>query len=145
MANDHGIPWQGKIPSDVAQFREKTSGSTVLMGYGTYVEFKEPLPNRRNVVANIEKVDVRPGFELILDARKFLQDFTEDIWVIGGPGLFAQTLDLVEELYLTQLQADFHCNKFFPQFKDKFELIQESEPVTENGITYTFQHWRRKS
>ena len=144
IANEHGIPWQGKIPSDVAQFRAKTEGGVVMMGYGWYVGQKQPLPNRRNLVATSKTEKLRPGFELVTDARDFLQTAVEDVWVGGGAGLFASTLDLADELYITQLNQDFNCTKFFPEFKDKFALAKESEPITENGITYTFQTWVKK-
>lgn len=144
LADDHGIPWQGKIPSDVKQFREKTEGHALMMGYGWYKEQEKPLPNRRNIVATSKPEKLRPGFELCTDARKFLQEAGEEIWVGGGAGLFASTLDLADELYITQLQANFACTKFFPQFKDKFVLKEESEPITENDITYTFQLWVKK-
>ena len=144
MANGRGIPWQGKIPGDVKYFRRHTENNSVLMGYGTYMEFEKPLPSRRNVVASSKDEQLRPGFELTQDARAFLDNASEDVWVIGGPGLFAATLDLADELYITQLDQDFQCTKFFPEFRDKFELKSESQPVTENGITYTFQFWARK-
>jgi dihydrofolate reductase len=144
IADEHGIPWQGKVPTDVRQFRDKTTGSAVMMGRGWYVEQKLPLPNRRNLVATTKPEILRDGFELVTDARKFLQETTDDIWVGGGAGLFASTLDLADELYITQLDQDFHCTKLFPEFKDKFTLSEESQPITENGITYTFQLWQRK-
>ena len=143
LANEHGIPWQGLIPTDVAQFRQKTLHSNVMMGYGWYLEQKQPLPERRNIVAYDKQETLRPGFDLVTDARKFLTDFKEDIWVGGGALLFANTLDLADELYLTQLDKDFNCTKFFPEFKDKFKLVSESEPQTENDITFTFQVWRK--
>ncbi len=144
IANDHGIPWQGKIPTDVAQFRQRTLHGNVMMGYGWYVEQKLPLPDRRNLVATTNPEPLRPGFERVTDARAYLQNAKEDIWVGGGAALFASVLDLADELYLTQLEGDFHCTKFFPEFNEKFELQDESQPVTENGITYTFQLWRKK-
>jgi dihydrofolate reductase len=144
MANDHGIPWQGKTPTDVKRFREKTTHSNVLMGYTTYTEFKVPLSDRKNYVASSKQENLREGFELVNDARKFLQDTQEDVWVIGGPGLIAATIDLVDELHITQLKAEFACTKFLPEYQDKFTLKEESEPITENNITYTFQTWVRK-
>lgn len=142
MANDYGIPWQGKIPKDVKHFRDKTSNSVVLMGFSTYVEFTEPLSDRRNLVASSQNQPLRDGFELVLDARDFLKKSKEDVWVIGGAGLFAQTIDLADELHLTQLEGEFGCTKFFPPFKDRFTLVSESDSITENGITYRFQLWR---
>ncbi len=143
LANDHGIPWQGKVPTDVANFRQKTLQGTVMMGYGWYVEQKQPLPDRRNVVASSKAETMRPGFEQTTDARKFLQDAKDDVWVGGGAGLFASTLDLADELHLTLLEGDFDCTKFFPQYQDKFELVDKSDPITENGITYHLTVWHR--
>ena len=144
IADEHGIPWQGKIPGDVAYFREKTIHGSVMMGGGWYKEQQKPLPERRNIVATSNPEKLRPGFEKAEDARKFLQNFKGDIWVGGGAGLFASTLDLADELYLTRIDKDFQCTKFFPDFEEKFSLKSDSKPVTENGITYKFQVWKKK-
>jgi dihydrofolate reductase len=143
MANDQGIPWQGKVPSDVAYFRDKTLGSTILMGYGPYKEFNSPLPDRNNVVASSRAESVQPGFKLTTNAREFLTDETSDVWVIGGPGLFNQTLDLADELYLTRIEGDFNCSKFFPEFSDKFEIKSSEASITENGIEFHFEIWQK--
>ena len=142
LANDHGIPWQGKIPSDVKHFRAEIDGGIILMGYGTYIELSKPYPGR-NLVATSKTEQLRPGFELVPDARSFLQGSTEDVWVFGGAGLFASTFDLVTDLHLTQLEGDFDCTKFFPEFKDAFTLTSQSDPITENGITFRFETWQR--
>lgn len=144
VADDHGIPWQSKIPTDVRYFRDKTIGGNLLIGYGWYQEMQKPLPNRRNIVATTKTEVLRPGFEKVSDARKFLLNSKEDIWVGGGAGLFASTLDLADELYLTFVEGDFNCTKFFPEFEDKFEKVSESEPITENGVTFRFTIWKRK-
>ncbi len=144
LANEQGIPWQGKIPSDVRHFRAATQHSIVLMGYKTYEEFTQPLSDRRNLVATHTNLPLRPGFEALSDARTFLGQVTEDIWVIGGAGLFASVLDLVDELDLTMLEGDFGCTKLFPEFTKAFEKTFETVPITENGITFRFTTWRRK-
>lgn len=145
MANDNGIPWQGKLPTDVGYFRNKTINSAVMMGYGWYIEQKQPLPDRRNLVAIDFPEQLRLGFERVDDARKFLQHAKEDVWVGGGAGLFASTIDLADELYLTKLDADFNCTKFFPEYEKNFELVAETKPQTENGITFRFTTWKRLS
>ena len=144
LANEHGIPWQGKLPTDVAYFRSKTIGGNVMMGYGWYTEQQKPLPERRNLVATTKDEKLRPGFETVHDARQFIKDFKEDLWVGGGAALFASTLDLADELYLTKIDADFNCTKFFPEYENDFELVSETEPQTENGITFRFTVWKRK-
>ncbi len=143
IATDAGIPWQGQVPGDVAQFRAKTLHSNLLMGSGWYAEQKLPLPDRRNFVATSNPQPLREGFERVSDARTFLQQFDGDMWVGGGAGLFASTLDLADQLHLTHLEGDWHCTKFFPEFMDQFQLVEKSEPMTENDITYYFARYSR--
>ncbi len=142
MANDKGIPWH--LPSDLKYYRSKTLKGSIFMGYGTYVEFDHPFHDRLNYVAIPDDIELRPGFKRVGDARQFLKSFKKDIWVIGGAGLLQETLDLVQELYITQLDQDFKCTKFFPEFKKDYKLVSETKPATENGITFTFQVWERK-
>jgi dihydrofolate reductase len=142
MATDHGIPWD--LPTDKQYDRDKTLHGNLLMGYGTYQVLDQPMPDRRNIVAVAGDETVRRGFERITDARAFLQNAQEDIWVWGGAGLIATTLDLIDELYITQIEGDFNCTKFFPEYKQEFVLASASEPVTENGTTYRFEVWKRQ-
>lgn len=147
LADNHGIPWQGRIPSDVAHFRQSTIHSNVLMGAGWYKEQREPLPDRKNFVATSTDTEMRPGFERVTDARVFLKKFKDSpevLWVGGGAGLFASTLDLIDELYLTLLEGDFQCTKFFPEYQQDFVNVSENDPITEGGITFRFTVWRRK-
>lgn len=144
LANDHGIPWQGQLPTDVKHFRDSTLHGNVMMGYGWYQEQKLPLPDRRNLVAFPDQEEMRPGFEQIKDARSFLQNTTDDIWVGGGALLFTDTLDLADELHLTLINKDFSCTKFFPEYEQSFELVSKSEPREENGISFVFTVWKRK-
>ena len=146
LANDYGMPWQGKIPTDVAHFREKTEGHAVLMGYVTYLEFAKPLKTRHNYVAAPPGTPpLRAGFEMVQDLVSFTNNYKDDIdlWIIGGGGVFAQTIQFANELYLTELEDDFHCTKFFPEYEKDFELVNKSAPISENDITFHFTIWKR--
>ena len=143
LADEHGIPWQGKIPTDVKHFRDSTIQGTVMMGMCWYKDQQFLLPDRRNIVATSSPEPLRPGFEKTTDARQFLKDFEGDIWVGGGAALFESTIDLADELHLTLLDVDFNCSKFFPEYEQKFAISSQSEPITENGVTYCFTVWKR--
>jgi len=145
IADDKGIPWWGKIPADVAYFKDKTTGSSVVMGAGWYNEQQRPLRNRKNYVATSDPNPLRDGFEKVTDARAFLQSTTENVWVGGGAELLTNTLDLIDELYLTLIEADFHCTKFFPDYHKHFVRVDSNLSITENGISFTFTVWNRKS
>lgn len=145
IATNAGIPWD--LPIDVAHFRKHTRHGIVLMGLGFYAELDQPLPDRQNVVANDQGLPLKPGFIEVKDARQYLQSARQsgqDVWVSGGAGLYASTLDLVDELYLTQIDGDFNCTKFFPDFSKDFELVQTGPDQQQNGLTFRFQIWRRK-
>jgi dihydrofolate reductase len=145
VANDSGIPWQGELPTDAAYYRERTSSGLIVMGFGTYEEFAAPLHDQTNyVVVRPDSEALRPGFEGIPDVTDFLHQHLDDlVWVIGGAALFVKTIAMASQLYLTQLDGDFECTKFFPTFSDDFNLLSDTGPRVENGITFHFQIWDR--
>lgn len=145
LADDHGIPWQGRIPTDVKYYLDNIKTGTILMGYGVYKEMKKPYAGGVNYVAVDTDVDLMPGFELVKDARAFLQKSDGLVWNVGGAGLFQSTFDLIDELYITQLEGDFNCTKFFPEYEHLYEKVSQSDSITEGGITFCFTTWRRKS
>lgn len=142
IADDHGIPWMGKIPGDIAHYRQTIKGFPVIMGYGHYIELKKPYPESVNYVAT-SRDDLLAGFIAVPDAHTFLERFTEDIWNIGGGQLYASTIDLADELILTRIHADFNCTKFFPTFEESFRLQSRGDVMTENGLDYHFETWKR--
>jgi dihydrofolate reductase len=146
VADDKGIPWQGKIPTDAQYFREQTTNGIIVMGFGTYQEFKSPLHDRENfVVSRPDTGELRQGFVGVTDVTSFIQEHEGDlVWVIGGAALFEKTLGSADELYLTQIDRDFHCTKFFPTFSEAFELSSDDGPHSESDITFRFEVWRRK-
>jgi dihydrofolate reductase len=145
VADDHGIPWQGKIPTDARYFRERTTEGLIIMGYATYQEFDKPVHDRENyVVVRTDTDALQPGFAGVPDVANFLDEREDElVWVIGGAALFASTLARADELYLTQVDRDFQCTKFFPDFSDTFVRTWHDAPIVENGIAFHFTIWQR--
>jgi dihydrofolate reductase len=145
IAGPHGIPWQGKLPTDARYFSEQTATGVIVMGHRTYEEFDRPLHDRPNVVVcRPGSPALRPGFIGVSDLTLFLQEQSQDVvWVLGGGAIFQEALPLADELFVTQLDEDFHCTKFFPPFDDHFVLATTSPQHTENDISFRFEVWRR--
>jgi dihydrofolate reductase len=145
IANDHGIPWQGKLPKDTARFHALTSKGLIVMGYQTYKEYDKPLHDRENfVVTRPDTEELRPSFTAVLELAPFLEQHkNSDVWVIGGAGLFADSISMSEGLAITRLDEDFQCTKFFPHFDDSFELVEELGAYVENGLSFRFENWLR--
>jgi dihydrofolate reductase len=143
LATDTGIPWH--VPADVEHFRTAVASGDVLMGYATYVEFEKPIPGGINFVATRRGSTLRDGFVPVVDLDSFLADEAGDgLWVIGGATLYAETLPAVEQLWLTRVEGDFGCTKFFPPFEPEFVLVDDvPAPPVADTPSIRFQTWQR--
>jgi dihydrofolate reductase len=141
IATDSGIPW--KLPGDTVYFHEKTASGIILMGRATYDEFAAPLHGRDNFVLSSQSRPLRAGFRTVggLDQLRVAYP-DDDVWVIGGATVYAETIVRADELFLTQVIGDFHCTKFFPPYQPQFELHTRGDDRQEGGITYRFETWR---
>ena len=140
LATDTGIPWD--IPTDRAYLRKMTTGGNLLMGYGTYKEFASAPPDRHWFVVIPSAIPLHSGFQAVPDLDAFMANPPQDLWLYGGAGVFVQTIDAADELYLTRIQGDYHCTKFFPEFENTFHLSSQTEPQTENGYVFHFEVWK---
>lgn len=141
IADDNGIPWD--LPSDHEYYVKKVSKGRVLMGYNTYSAHQNTLHGKTEYVATTRSEPLREGFKAISDTDAFLQQNTLT-WVLGGSQLFESLIDKADELYITQVNGDFNCTKFFPSFENKFVLVKRSPIQKENGTEFQYQIWRAK-
>jgi dihydrofolate reductase len=143
LADNNGIPWS--LPSDQKWFVDQTAKGLILMGMGTYREFKTPMHDRTNYVVTHSNEELLPGFVRVNDVAQFYKEHTgETINNIGGAGLFSTTLQFADKLVITLVDADFHCTKFFPSYEKDFVCAKQYAPLTENGITFRFTIWHRR-
>jgi dihydrofolate reductase len=144
IATDSGIPWT--LPGDSAYFRQQTSRGLIVMGRATYDEFAAPLHDRENYVFTGASTPLRPGFRVVSSLGQLGAAHPgEDIWVIGGAGVYAETIGQARELLLTQVLGDFDCTKFFPPYADAFALERHGEDLEEGGLAYRFETWARRA
>jgi dihydrofolate reductase len=142
IATDSGIPW--KLPGDTAYFHDKTSTGVIVMGRTTYNEFAAPLHGRENFILTTHSEPLRTGFRPVGSLDELVADHPDqDIWVIGGATVYAETIGEAGELLLTQVVGDFDCTKFFPSYQADFQLGAHGEDRQERGITYRFETWQR--
>lgn len=142
IANDTGIPWS--LPGDTAYFHQKTTVGVIVMGWTTYNEFASPLHRRENAVLTTRSEPLRAGFRPVGSLDELAAEHPrEDIWVIGGAAVYADTIREADELLLTQVVGDFHCTKFFPPYEDAFRLAARGEDRREADTTYRFETWQR--
>ncbi len=143
IATDSGIPW--KLPGDTAYFHEKTATGLIVMGWTTYNEFAAPLHERENFVLTADPAPLRQGFRAIGSLDRLVDENPgQDIWVIGGATVYAETIDEANQLLLTQVVGDFHCTKFFPPYQTEFDLVVRSDDRQDGETVYSFETWWRR-
>ena len=115
------MPWH--IPGDFKWFKRKTLGHAILMGRKTYESLGAPLPGRLNIV--LTRQGPIPGVLTIpgLDALDTVPH-PGQIFVIGGAQIYAQTLPLCTDLFLSVLPREIEGDTFFPAFESRFDLVE---------------------
>jgi len=114
---DGSLPWQ--LSHDLAIFKQKTLGSTVLMGRKTFESLNRPagLPGRTNIVLSSSQTRFTE-----IQGVKFARGFDQlpavdgDLWIIGGAAVYAQVLDrgIVDELHVTEVHTNSGASVHFP-------------------------------
>ena len=141
------------LPSDMKYFREHTEGKAVVMGRKTLESLpgSKGLPHRVNYVLTTNP-DFRAERCIAVHSEDELWDAisrydSDKVFLIGGASLYNWFYKLCDRLYVTTLDADLNADAFIENFDEDpdFCVVSESEPITENGITYRFVVYEKKA
>lgn len=138
------MPWN--IPGELKRFRNLTTGNAIIMGRRTFESIGKALPGRINIV-----ISSRPDYhaEGCLNARsmeealQMARDTGKDIYITGGAVVYRQAISLCEKLYITEIDAEFEADTFFPEF-DESAYTREVEAAVDGEIPYTYVTYTRK-
>jgi len=114
------IPW--KLPSDLRNFKNITSGKIVVMGRKTFESIPDkfkPLPERRNVVLTRNRDWKYDGVEVvhtIQEAIKLVDD--DETFVIGGEAVYKTFLPFSTYLYISYVDVSVEGDAYFPALKE---------------------------
>lgn len=128
IGKGNSLPWH--ISEDLENFKKLTEGQTVVMGRNTYESIGQPLPGRKNVVinkevVNIDGVDVRTS---IPEAISKAKSYGRKVFIIGGASIYAQTIDMVDVMYISYMKKEYEGDVYFPRFKESdWEQVSRKE------------------
>ncbi len=142
------------LKEDMAFFRRTTLNHVVAMGENTLLSFpnQKPLKNRTNIVLSADKdhnyegvVNVHSFDEFLKIVAKYAKN--EDVYIIGGASMYRQTLEYVDFVYLTKVDAIGGAEVFFVNIDEdpRFEIVSESEPLQDGDYKIKFITYRNKS
>ncbi len=123
------MPWH--FPEDLRYFKELTLGHDVIMGRVTFEAIGNPLPGRRNMVVSRNAAWRHTGCE-VFDSLTSAIDASKDTLpcIIGGASLYAESISLATDLYLTHIDATFAGDRFFPELGPNWQLVSERKGVS---------------
>ncbi len=117
IGRDNKMPWH--LSADLKRFRAITMNSPILMGRKTFESIGKPLDGRTNLILS-KNANYQPqgclvfqSLELALNTAK---NYGGEVFIIGGATLYEIALPLAKRLYLTDIQAEFEGDTFFPEF-----------------------------
>lgn len=117
IGRDNTLPW--RLRDDLQQFKQRTTGHTIIMGRKTWESLGRPLPNRRHIVVS-RQADYRvPEGVVLVDSlpAALAACETEAVaYVIGGADIYRQALALADVLWVSEVQADVAGDTNFPEF-----------------------------
>lgn len=118
---DNQLPW--RLPADLKRFKALTMGKPIVMGRKTWDSIGRPLPGRDNIVVT-RQVDFYPEGahrvgspeEGLALARSLAAGHgVDEVFVIGGEMLYRDTLDVCDQIYLTEVDVAVDGDAWYPE------------------------------
>jgi dihydrofolate reductase len=129
IGSENALPWD--IPEDMRFFRQSTKNHVVIMGRKTYDSMGRPLPHRENAVisrnpswtAGDAYSDQVKRFSSASEAISYYRtqyagDASKIIFVIGGSQIYESAFDLLDEVWLTEIDATVNGDAVFPFYRE---------------------------
>ena len=142
IGHDNDLLWT--IPLDMKHFRKLTTNHPVIMGRKTFESIGKLLPNRTNIIVTRDKLYKVDGAYVVDNINDAIELSNTDVtFIIGGEEIYKQTIDIVDEMYVTQIHATSSCNKYFPKIDLNKWVETSSERHDETIPPITFLKYEK--
>lgn len=140
------------LPDDLKRFKELTLGKNVIMGRKTWDSLPvKPLPNRKNIVLtsnSVSKEFPEVIFVWTSDLKNYLE--TKDNYiVIGGSQLYREAINIVDILWVTEIQNSFkNADTWFPKIDEniwKCESLEFFPKNKNNKFDFYFKKYIKRN
>lgn len=146
IGQDNRLPWH--LPADLKHFKALTTGHAVIMGRKTWQSLPEkfrPLPGRQNIVVTRNAGYAAEGAVVVGSLLAAMTAATGDeAFVIGGAELYKAALPLAGRLQLTEIDADYAGDTWFPPLDpQQWRETARDTQRDEMGLGYAFVTYER--
>jgi dihydrofolate reductase len=146
---DGGLPWH--LPEDLRLFRERTTGSTVVMGRRTWESLParfRPLPDRTNVVLTSDPGWSAEGAQRAGSVADVLERH-DSVWVIGGGAVYGAFLPHADRLVVTHVDVLVEGDTWAPAIGDGWRPVSRTPDdgwaQSSSGLRYAVTEYERES
>ena len=149
IGRDNDIPWY--LPADLKYFKKRTLGRPIIMGRKCFQSIGRPLPKRTNIIITrnpyyiVSNAFVTHSLPEALDFAH--QNEEEEIFIIGGGGIYDLSKELWDKMYITEVDIDIpDADIFFPEMNMKeWKLTEEEahEKDEKNPHDYVFKTYEK--
>jgi dihydrofolate reductase len=108
------LPW--RCPEDLKHFKALTMGHHMIMGRKTFESIGRPLPGRTTVVVTRDPELKIEGCLIAHSLADALALCHNQAFIVGGAEIYAQSIDLADILYITEIQQEVDGDAHFPEF-----------------------------
>ncbi len=144
---NNDLLWLRDLPADLKHFKDLTTGHTVIMGRNTFTSIGRALPNRQNIVVSRSMQDTE-GVEVARTLDEAYDLATDEIFIIGGAQIYAETVKNADVIEATEVQETFDkATVFFPPIDLTIwrEVSRESHEKDErNKYAFDFVRYTRR-
>ena len=144
------MPW-GHIKEDMEFFRKTTTGFTVIMGRCTFESLgNKPLPDRRNIV-----ISSTPNLVYYSRYHNLFYEFSledaiikllreKEIFIIGGESIYKKAIYYADTIYLTHIDKDYNCDRFFPDVDENIFTKEELKNFEHDSVNVRICKYTKK-
>ncbi len=148
IGHNNDIPWH--LPADLKYFKKITLGHHIIMGKNCFLSIGRPLPKRTNIVLTRDPFFIASNCIVVHSINEALEvahdNGEEEAFIIGGGTIYAQTIDLWDKLYFTDVDLKVKGDVFFPELDmNEWKLISEEphKKDEKNKYDYNFKTFER--
>ncbi len=150
IGKDNQLIW--KLSADLKRFKNLTSGYHILMGRKTFESLGRPLPNRTHLIIsrdpNYQAPEGHYAFNSVEEAIIFCNKIeVEKLFIIGGGQIYRETINLCDQLEITEVAAKPEGDTYFPEIDSTiWEEVEREEFAADekNEFPYAFVTYKKQ-
>ena len=116
--------------------------SPILMGRKTFESIGKPLIGRTNMILS-HNLHFQPEGCLVFSDFKLAlaqaHHYGKELFIIGGATLYEMALPFAERLYLTQIEAEFDGDTFFPEIDKSWKEVACERILDDEKVDFAYR------